>query len=61
METRVNMIGYRISFTKRPRNLFDFKALIKVLKRRRCLSKRKTTYLYQVLKISQGLFPINNK
>ena len=61
METRVNLIGYRISSTKRPRHLFDFKALIKVLKRRRCLFKRKTTYLYQVLKISQGIFPINNK
>ena len=60
METRVNVIGYRISSTKRPRRLFNFKALIKVLKRRRCLFNRKTTYLYQVLTISQGLFPINN-
>ena len=30
METRVNVIGYRISSTKRPRRSFDFKALIKV-------------------------------
>ena len=61
METRVNLIGYCISSTNRPRRLFDFKALVKVFKRRRCLFKRKTTYLNQVLTISQGLFPINNK
>ena len=60
MERRVNVVGYRISSTKRLRRLFDFKALIKVLKRR-CLFKRKTTYLYQVVTTSQGLVPINNK
>ena len=60
-ETRVNMIGYHISSTKRPWCLIDFKALIKVLKRRRRLFKREATYLYQVLTISQGLFQVNNK
>ena len=61
METRVNVIGYRISSTNRPRRLFDFKALIKVLQRRRYLFKRRKTYLCQVLTISQDLVPINNK
>ena len=58
VETRLNVIGYRISSTKRPQRLFDLKALIKVLKRRRCLFKRKTTYLYQVLTISQVSFQL---
>ena len=44
METRINTVGYRISSIKRPRRLFDFEALIKVLKRGRCLFQRQTTY-----------------
>ena len=65
METRMNVIGYHISSSKRIYlpyfRLIDFKALIKVLKGRRYLFKRKTTYIFQVLTISQGLFPINFK
>ena len=65
METRVNVVGYHIPFTKRIYlpyfRLIDFKALIKVLKGRRCLFTRKKTYFFQVLTISQGLFPINIK
>ena len=54
METRMNVVKYRISSTKQPRCIFDFEAVIKVLKRGICLFYRKVTYLYQDLRLCQG-------
>ena len=54
METRMNVVGYCISSTKQARRIFDFEAVIKVLKRSRSLFHRKATYLYQDLRLCQG-------
>ena len=56
MDAKMNVVGYRNSFSERPSHVFDFEALSKVLKRRRCLFQRKTTYLYQALRLCKGLF-----